>query len=81
VSHAVYLGHRSLAVHTFGTTSLNHGFGDSNSENQSAVAEPTSLDRLRISHSASLSDRVCNHAGEVTLEMNTSVGMVSREIF
>jgi hypothetical protein len=34
-----------------GTTSLNHGFGDNNSANQFAVAEPTSLERLRISHS------------------------------
>ena len=37
---------------TFGTTSLNHGFGDSSSENQAAVAELTSLERLCISHSA-----------------------------
>lgn len=37
--------------HTFGTTSLNHGVGESNSANQSAVAEPTSLERLCISHS------------------------------
>ena len=37
---------------TFGTTSLNHGFGDSSSANHSAVAEPISLERLCISHSA-----------------------------
>jgi hypothetical protein len=38
-------------VLTFGTVSLNHGFGDSSSANQSAVGDPTSLARLRISHS------------------------------
>lgn len=38
----------------FGTTSLNHGFGDSSSANQVAVAEPTSLERLRISQSSLL---------------------------
>ena len=37
---------------TFGTTSLNHGFGDSSSENQAVVAELLSLKRLCISHSA-----------------------------
>lgn len=36
---------------TFGTTSLNQGSVDRSSANQSAVAEPTSLDRLWISHS------------------------------
>ena len=38
-------------VLTFGTVSLNHGFGDSSSANQSAVGDPMSLARLRISHS------------------------------
>ena len=36
---------------TFGSTSLNHGLGDSNSANQFAVADPTSLARLWISQS------------------------------
>lgn len=39
---------------TLGTTSLNHGEDESNSENQSAVAEPTSLDRFLISQSSSV---------------------------
>ena len=38
-------------IHTFGTTSLNHASDDSNSENQLAVAEPISLERLRTSQS------------------------------
>lgn len=36
---------------TFGTVFENQGFGDSSSENQLAVAEPTSFARLCISQS------------------------------
>jgi hypothetical protein len=41
----------SMLLLTFGTISLNHGFGDSSSENQAAVVELTSLVRLCTSHS------------------------------
>lgn len=40
---------------TLGTTSLNHGFGDNNSANQVAVEDPTSFERLWISHSVTAS--------------------------
>jgi hypothetical protein len=52
VSQTILLRSKKIACGlTFGTVSLNHGFGESSSANQAAVAEPASLARLRISHS------------------------------
>lgn len=65
---------------TFGTTSLNHGFGDSNSANHPAVVEPTSLDRECISHSAAVRNRPQDEAVRHTLKVNTSIWMIPRQI-
>jgi hypothetical protein len=43
---------------TLGTTSLNQGVADKSSANQSAVADPRSFFRLKISHSSALLVRV-----------------------
>lgn len=45
---------------TFGTTSLNQGFGERSSENQSAVEVSVSFIRVRISQSA-IDDRENQH--------------------
>lgn len=51
-SRRLLMASSGVLLLTFGTTSLNQGLGESSSEDQSAVADPASLDLLCISQSA-----------------------------
>lgn len=74
----------SQLILTLGTTSLNHGLGESSSENQSAVALrlPRSLFRVWMTHSDRVSSAlvILSRTQGHTLEMNAGLGMVLGKI-
>lgn len=69
-----------IGILTLGTTFLNHGDDESSSENQSAVAEPTSFERFLISQSFNMLVQGYKRTSEkefvITLEMNARFWLI-----